>query len=50
MIVHNLNILSPCASPTEAEAKLIVDTNTILSRTIAFQRFQPIPRRHPQID
>lgn len=49
MIIHNFNVFGPCASPTEAEAELIIDANTILPRTIAFQRFQPIPWRHTQI-
>ena len=49
MIVHNLNILSPCVRPTEAEAELIVYANAMLPHTITFQGFQPIPRGHSQI-
>ena len=49
MVVHNLDIFSPCVRPTEAEAELIVYANAMLPRTITFQHFQPIPRWYPQI-
>jgi len=49
MIVHDLDVFSPCVRPTEAEAELIVNADAMLARTVPFQRFQPIPRRNPQI-
>jgi hypothetical protein len=49
MIIHNLNIFSPCIRPTETETELIIYPNAVLPCTIVLQSFQPIPRRHSQI-
>lgn len=49
MIIHNLNIFSPCIRPTETETEPIVYPNAVLPCTIALQSFKPIPRRHSQI-
>jgi hypothetical protein len=41
--------ISAGVRPTEAHAELIVHTDAVLTRAIAFQRFQPIARRNPQV-
>ena len=49
VIVHDLDIFSARVRPTEAHAELIIYTDAMLSDAIAFQRFQSIAGRHPQI-
>jgi hypothetical protein len=49
MIIGNLNVVSVGLTPSETDAVLIVDTNTILSATITFQRLKVIPGKHGQI-
>jgi hypothetical protein len=49
MIVHDFHAESVFAAPQETNAPLIVDTNAHLARSIALQRFQPIPRRRFQV-
>src|SRR2546426_7590964 len=36
-------------SPPEADPPLLVDPDAVLTRTIARQLLQPVPRRHPQV-
>jgi hypothetical protein len=44
MIVDDLNVESiPCA-PREANSPLVIDTDGVLSRSVAFQLFQVIAR------
>ena len=49
MVVHDLNILRTFRRPHEAHAELVVNANTVLTGTVALQRFQPIARRHAQV-
>jgi hypothetical protein len=49
MVVHDLDILGTCVRPPKANPILIVDPDTVLARSIAFQGLQPIARRHTQI-
>ena len=49
VVVHNLNILRPSWRPSEAEAILVVDTDTVLTDPIPLQRLQPISRRDTQV-
>src|SRR5437867_3921488 len=49
MIIGNLNVIRVGLTPAETDAVLIVDTNTILSATITFQRLKVIPGKHGQI-
>jgi len=44
-IVHNFNFMSIAFMPSEADAPLIVDTNTVLSLPVALQCFKPIAGR-----
>jgi hypothetical protein len=49
VVIHNFDIFGAGFRPTETDAELIIDTDTMLSRTIAFQGFQSISWRHPEI-
>jgi hypothetical protein len=49
MMVHDLDVFGPYVRPTEAQAKLIVNADAMLARTVPFQNFQPIPGRNTQI-
>jgi hypothetical protein len=42
VIVHYLNIVRVSFTPGEADPPLVVDADTVLAVTIAFQRLQPI--------
>lgn len=49
MIIHDHDILRPTLGPDKADAPLIVDPDAVLSRSIAFERFQAIAWRGRQI-
>jgi hypothetical protein len=36
-------------TPGEADAPLVIDSNAIRSRAVAFQQFELVPRRHAEI-
>jgi hypothetical protein len=42
MIVYDLNIFCARFLPAKADTPLIVDTNAVLARTVAFECFKPI--------
>src|ERR1700722_18986636 len=48
-MVGNLNVRRPCIGPNEADPKLIVDTDAVLSRSIAYPCFEAITRRRFQV-
>jgi hypothetical protein len=49
MIVGDFDIKSIPVSPSETDSPLVVDSNAVLPRTIAFQSLQPITGRNLQI-
>jgi hypothetical protein len=49
MIVHELDVIRVAASPNETNPPSIVDTNAMLTLTIAFQSFQAIARRDQKV-
>jgi len=49
VIVNNFNILGTCASPAKAEPVLIIDPYAVLTDPIAFERFESVARRNPQV-
>jgi len=49
MVVHDLNIFCASFLPTKADAPLIVDTNAVLARTVAFECFKAISGWYSQI-
>jgi hypothetical protein len=48
VVVHNFNVNGTHVRPDEADAPLVIDTNTVLTLSIAFQRFKAIARRRLQ--
>jgi hypothetical protein len=49
VIVRDLDIVSIPVPPDKTNSILIVDPNTVLTRPIPFQRFQPVGRRNAKI-
>jgi hypothetical protein len=49
VVVHDLHIFSVGARPAKADAKLVVDADAPLTRTIALQLLEPVPRWRTQI-
>jgi hypothetical protein len=49
MVIHNFNIVRISITPGEADAPLVIDSNTVAPRAVAFQPFQLISRRHAKI-
>jgi hypothetical protein len=49
MVIHNLNIFRSFINPAKTEPKLVVDADTVLTRAISSENFQPIPRWVSQI-
>jgi hypothetical protein len=49
MIVYNFDIMCVPIRPAEANAPLIVDTDTILPFAIASEPFKTVARRYPKI-
>jgi hypothetical protein len=49
MIIDDLDVLRTSGGPGKADAKLVVDSDTVLSGTIALQCLKVIPWRNTQI-
>jgi hypothetical protein len=49
MVVHDLDVLGTGGSPPETNAKPIVYPNAVLPFSVAFQRFEPVPRGNSQV-
>ena len=49
VVIDNLDINGSAGSPSEADAKPIIDANAVPPRAVALERFQPIARRHAKI-
>jgi hypothetical protein len=48
VIVDDFDILDVLPCPAKADPVLIIDPDAVASRAIAFERFQPVPRRDSQ--
>lgn len=48
MVIHDLDLIGVAAFPAKANPPLVIDSYAVLSRTIAFERLQPIARRNTQ--
>jgi hypothetical protein len=48
MIVDDLDVMRISVSPAKANTPLIVDADTVLSRTFPGKLFQPVTRWNPQ--
>lgn len=49
MVVNNLNPFWTSVAPPEADTPLIIDSDTVLARTITTQALEPIARRNPEV-
>jgi hypothetical protein len=49
VVVADLYFVRTVGAPDEADAPLVVDSNTVLSSPVASQAFQPVSGRAPQI-
>ena len=48
MIIRNFNLFRAIRTPDKTYPELVVDSNTVLSSSIALQGLQFVPRRNPQ--
>jgi hypothetical protein len=49
MVIDNFDLVRIRVLPDETDAPLVINADTVLSGSFAFQAFEPISRRHPQI-
>ena len=49
MVVNDLNPFWTSVAPPEADTPLIIDSDTVLPRTITAQTLKPVARRNPKI-
>jgi hypothetical protein len=49
VVVDDLDLLRAGRRPNEADPKLVVYANTVLTNAIALQHFKPVAGRHPKI-
>ena len=49
MVVNDLNPFWTSVAPPKADSPLIVDSDTVLPRTITAQTLEPVARRNPKI-
>jgi len=49
MVVDDFHILRACIRPLEANAPLIVDSNAVLARSLAFENLKAIARLHLEV-
>ena len=49
MVVNDLNPFWTSVAPLEADTPLIIDSDTVLPRTITAQTLKPVARRNPKI-
>ena len=49
MVVNDLNPFWTSVAPPKADSPLIVDSNTVLPRTITAQTLEPVARRNPEV-
>jgi hypothetical protein len=50
VIIHDRKVFRPRRGPTKADTPLLVDANTVLTRSITSQLLQAIARRDSRID
>ncbi len=48
MVIHDLDLKGVAPFPAKANPPLVINSYAVLSRTIAFERLQPITRRNAQ--
>lgn len=48
MVVRDFYIMRVPVAPSKADSPLLIDADTVLSRSISFECFQPVAGRNPQ--
>lgn len=49
MVVHDFDMVRIALMPAKADAPLVVNADAVLAFSVAFERFQPVRRRNPQL-
>ena len=49
MVVNDLNPFWTSVAPLEADTPLIIDSDTVLPRTVTAQTLEPVARRNPRL-
>jgi len=49
MVIDDLYVERVSIVPPKTDSPLIVDTNTVLPLPSAFEPFEPVGRRHPEV-
>jgi len=49
VVIHDLNVTRIAATPGEADAPLVIDSNAICARTVPFQHLQLVSGRYAKI-
>ena len=49
VVIHNFYIFNACIGPAKTDTPLIINTNAVLTFSVADQRFKAIARGYPQI-
>ena len=49
MVVNDLNPFWTSVAPLEADTPLIIDSDTVLPRTVTAQTLEPVARRNPEV-
>jgi len=49
VVVHDFDFFSARGRPAEADAVLIIDTDTVLTRSASLERLEAIARRHAEV-
>lgn len=49
MVVNDFDVVGIATAPAKADTPLIIDPNTVLTLSIAFQLLEVIARRRPQV-
>lgn len=49
VVVNDLNPFWTSTTPPEADAELIIDSDTVLARAITSQTLEPVARRTPEV-
>lgn len=49
VVVNDLDVFGSCLSPAEADPPLLIDTNAVGTRAIAFQLLKPVARWNSQV-
>lgn len=45
MVISDFDFVGVAADPTEAQTPLVIDTDAVLTGTLAFERFEPVAGR-----